>query len=336
MTEPKKSSMVITMGDPAGIGPEIILKVMKAGSLSHRPVVIGDINVLRKTARDLAIDIKIVGLNHIKEANGLKNQIEVLKVRDPLEKFKLGSINAACGKAAFDYICAAIGLAKKKDIDAIVTAPIHKEALALAGIKYPGHTEMLTDLSGAIHTRMMLAVDSLRVVLVTTHCSLHDVVDRANYEAQLMTIILAHQAAIQFGITHPKVAVAGLNPHAGEGGLFGREEIEIIQPAVKAALNQGIDVSGPWPSDTLFMKARLGTYDVVIAQYHDQGLIPIKYMGLDKGVNITIGLPFIRTSPDHGTAFDIVGKGIADPSSLLSAIIQADRLIENRRKEPMQ
>ncbi|MEL6317035.1 MAG: 4-hydroxythreonine-4-phosphate dehydrogenase PdxA, partial [Pseudomonadota bacterium] len=213
----------------------------------------------------------------------------------------------------------------------VVTAPIHKEAFAAAGVSYPGHTEILADVGGAERVAMMLANDEIRTVLVTIHCALREAIDRADFHAQMSAIRLADQGARALGVAAPRVAVAGLNPHAGEGGLFGREEIEIIAPAIAAARAEGIDASGPWPGDTVFMQARTGRFDVVVAQYHDQGLIPVKYLGVEKGVNITLGLPFVRTSPDHGSAFDIAGRGVADPSSLALAIAYARRLAAGRR-----
>ncbi|MGH6806284.1 MAG: PdxA family dehydrogenase, partial [Ensifer adhaerens] len=188
------------------------------------------------------------------------------------------------------------------------------------------HTEILAERAGAARVAMMLANDDIRTVLVTIHCSLLDAIRRADFDAELSAIRLAHQGGRALGIDAPRIAVAGLNPHAGEGGLFGDEELIVIAPAIEAARREGIDASGPWPGDTVFMQARNGRFDVVVAQYHDQGLIPVKYLGLEKGVNITLGLPFVRTSPDHGTAFDIAGRGIADPASLETAIDYAARL----------
>ena len=222
-------------------------------------------------------------------------------------------------------------LAREGALSGIVTAPIHKEALAAAGIGYPGHTEILADFGGADRVAMMLANEDIRTVLVTIHCSLREAIERADFDAQMAAIRLAYQGGRDLGISAPRVAVAGLNPHAGEGGLFGDEEICIIRPAVEAARAEGIDASGPWSGDTVFMQARQGRFDVVVAQYHDQGLIPVKYLGLDHGVNITLGLPFPRTSPDHGTAFDIAGTGAADESSLVTAIDYAIRLKDARR-----
>lgn len=324
--------LAITMGDAAGIGPEITLKVVSESGLSRQPIVIGDLGVLQRTASTLDLGLEVVELLRVGDSSERAGVVEVLTVRPPLADPPTGRIDAACGRAAFDYVRAAIDLARSGEISALVTAPIHKEALSMAGIRYPGHTEMLTDLGGAERTAMMLANDELRVVLVTIHCSLKEAIERADFQAQVSAIRLAQEGAMSFGVERPHVAVAGLNPHAGEGGLFGREEIEIIRPAIEACRGEGIDVSGPWPGDTVFMQARNGKFDVVVAQYHDQGLIPVKYLGLEHGVNITLGLPFIRTSPDHGTAFDIAGQGIADPSSLTAAIVQAERLVEARRR----
>jgi 4-hydroxythreonine-4-phosphate dehydrogenase len=238
----------------------------------------------------------------------------------------VGKVSADSGRAAFDAIVAAIRLARDGGVRGIVTAPIHKEALAAAGLRYPGHTEILADLGGADQVAMMLANEDIRTVLVTVHCSLAEAIRRGDFGAQMTAIRLADAGAQALGVARPRVAVAGLNPHAGEGGLFGDEEIRIIRPAIEAARAEGIDASGPWPGDTVFMQAREGRFDIVVAQYHDQGLIPVKYMGLNEGVNVTLGLPFVRTSPDHGTAFDIAGRGVADPSSLETAFDYAARL----------
>lgn len=322
--------IAITMGDAAGIGPEVTLKLLSDEKLSDRPIVIGDVGVIERTARQLNLTVDIVALDHPKDATSMPGRVEVIAAGDVLGDIAIGKVNAACGAAAYAYIRKAIELAKAGEISAIVTAPIHKEALSAAGVPYPGHTEMLADFGGAGDTAMMLANDQLRVVLVTIHCALRDAIDRITIQSELAAIRLAHSGAQSFGIKTPRVAVAGLNPHAGEGGLFGREEIEIIAPAIAQARDEGIDASGPWAGDTVFMQARQGRFDVVVAQYHDQGLIPVKYLGLEEGVNITLGLPFIRTSPDHGTAFDIAGQGIADPSSMRTALNQAIRLIAAR------
>lgn len=314
------------MGDAAGIGPEITLKLLADEALPVRPIVIGDVEFLRQTAENLDLDLDVVAIADPREATATAGRVDVLAAGEPVGAIALGQVSAACGAAAYAYIRQAITLAKAGDIAAIVTAPIHKEALAAAGVGYPGHTEMLADFGGAGETAMMLANDDLRVVLVTIHCALREAIARITLQSELSAIRLADAGARSFGITAPRVAVAGLNPHAGEGGLFGREEIEIIAPAIAAAREEGIDVSGPWAGDTVFMHARQGRFDVVVAQYHDQGLIPVKYLGLEEGVNVTLGLPFVRTSPDHGTAFDIAGQGIADPASMRVALDQAVRL----------
>jgi len=229
-----------------------------------------------------------------------------------------------------------VELALSGDVAAITTAPVHKEALSLAGIGFPGHTEMLQAWSGAGPVRMMLANEELRTVLVTIHVSLREAIELVTHEAVLQTLRIAHRSAVLWGQRAPRIGVAGLNPHAGEGGLFGREEIEIIAPAIEAARAEGIDARGPFAPDTVFMRARNtpqhpGEFDIVIAMTHDHGLIPVKYLGVEHGVNVTLGLPFVRTSPDHGTAFDIAGSGRADPSSLRAALRMARRLSSTAR-----
>lgn len=230
---------------------------------------------------------------------------------------------AEAGQAAYDAVAAAIGYAMDGQIDAIVTAPLNKESLRLAGLPYPGHTEILAELSGTDDYTMMMASEDLRVVLVTIHEPLKDAIARIDEDSILRVIRLADAALRPSLGARPRIGVAGLNPHAGENGVLGSEEIDTIRPAVDRARAEGFDVSGPFPPDTVFLRARTGGFDVVVAQYHDQGLIPFKYLGLEKGVNVTIGLPFVRTSVDHGTAFDIVGKGIADHRSLRVALDQA-------------
>lgn len=319
------------MGDPSGIGPEIIAKCLSNGSTGDC-VVAGSLAVMRDAVSALGLDLRVEHLSKIEDATGHKNCIKVLETGGD-GPFPVGEVSPASGRAAYDAIVAGIELSKTGRAAGIVTAPIHKEALSAAGLKFPGHTEMLAEFGGVEHVAMMLANDEVRTVLVTIHCSLRDAIDRADHDAQMSAIRLADEGCRALGIEKPRVAVAGLNPHAGEGGLFGREEIEVIAPAIKAARAEGIDASGPWPGDTVFMQARRDRFDVVVAQYHDQGLIPVKYLGVEKGVNITLGLPFVRTSPDHGTAFDIAGKGIADATSLLTAIQYARRLIATGTKK---
>ncbi len=332
--------IVITMGDPAGIGPEITIKTLTEGRQTGPVAVIGSFAVMQAAASALGQQGALRRISRVEDAATCGGAIPVLDAGS-LGKASLGEgsldtapplgvVSAAAGQAAYDAICHAIDLAKAGRAAGIVTAPIHKEALAAAGIPYPGHTEMLADRGGAGQVAMMLANDEIRTVLVTIHVALRDAIEQADFAAQMAAIRLASEGCRALGIAQPRVAVAGLNPHAGEGGLFGREEIEVIRPAIEAARAEGIDASGPWPGDTVFMQARKGAFDVVVAQYHDQGLIPVKYMGLEKGVNITLGLPFVRTSPDHGTAFDIAGRGIADPASLQTALRYARQLVAAR------
>jgi 4-hydroxythreonine-4-phosphate dehydrogenase len=242
-----------------------------------------------------------------------------------------GQVHALAGQGAAACIREAVAQVLAGRAAGIVTAPIHKEALFAAGEPYPGHTEMLADLGGPdgqpADVRMMLANDELKTVLVTVHCSLRQAIERVTTQAVLSTLRIAHRSAAQWGQPAPRIAVAGLNPHAGEGGLFGREEIEVIAPAIAAARAEGIAASGPYAPDTVFMRARRGEFDIVLAMYHDQGLIPVKYLGVEQGVNVTLGLPFVRTSPDHGTAFDLAGTGRADPASLIAAVRTARRLL---------
>ena len=319
--------LAVTMGDASGIGPEIVAKTLGDG---EHAVVFGSHAVMTDIVRRLGLGLEIRAVNDLRDAGGQPGRIDVLEVTRIVEPPALGEINAISGQASFDAIVAAITAAKAGEVGGIVTAPINKAAMARAGIGYPGHTEILADLGGATRVAMMLANDDIRTVLVTIHTSLRTAIEQADHAAQMSAIRLAHEGGRALGFAAPRIAVAGLNPHAGEGGLFGDEEIRIIGPAIEAARAEGIDASGPWPGDTVFMQARTGRFDVVVAQYHDQGLIPVKYLGLEKGVNITLGLPFVRTSPDHGTAFDIAGRGIADPASLQTAMAYARRLVRSR------
>ena len=311
--------LAVTMGDPSGIGPEIIVKMFARRPERQNWVVLGDPLVMRHAAAMLDPALRVRTITSLDQAKFDGRALNLLCTSQLESLPPFSQVTAIGGRAAFDAIVAAIDLARTGKIHGIVTAPIHKEALSAAGLSYPGHTEMLADLGGAPKVAMMLANEEIRTVLVTIHCSLTEAIRRGGFAAQMDAIRLAHRGAQALGIANPRVAVAGLNPHAGEGGLFGDEEINIIGPAIEAARAEGIDASGPWPGDTVFMQARNGRFDIVVAQYHDQGLIPVKYMGVEKGVNVTLGLPFVRTSPDHGTAFDIAATGVADPSSLETA-----------------
>jgi 4-hydroxythreonine-4-phosphate dehydrogenase len=326
-----KPLVAITMGDAAGIGPEIVLKTCadKAFIESNPSFVIGDAGVLRRQAERLCLTLEIRTVESIDQVSSAVGVLDVLNVSELPADLRTGVVSGLAGQAAFHAIRAAIELAMRKKIGGICTAPIHKEALAAAGVPYPGHTEMLADLSGTRDYAMMLVNPTLRTILVTAHCSMLDAIAKLSIELELRIIRLAHRAMRDLGIAMPRVAVAGLNPHAGEGGLFGTEDLHVITPAIRLAREEGIDASGPWPGDTVFMNARRGRFDIVVAQYHDQGLIPVKLAGVEDGVNITVGLPFVRTSPDHGTAFDIAGKGVADPASLRVALETAHRFIRS-------
>jgi len=321
--------MAITMGDPCGIGPEIIAKLYADASPSHPTLVLGDEGMIKRAVRllDLPLTVKII--ESPEDFQRVPDTINVISLSRLPEDIPFGQLDARAGKAAFDYIRAGIDLALQKRIRAIVTAPINKEALRLADINYPGHTEILADFSGTKDFAMMLMNSDLRIILVTIHVSLREAIEQLTIESELTVIRLAHRAMTQLGIAGPRIAVAGLNPHAGEHGLFGSEDEAIIRPAIQQAQAEGIDASGPWPGDTVFMHARQGRFDIVVAQYHDQGLIPVKYLGVDEGVNITVGLPFVRTSVDHGTAFDIAGTGKASHASLRVAIEQAALLTQS-------
>ena len=311
------------MGDPCGIGPEIIAKLYADKAPLPPILVLGDEGLVQRAIRLLALPLTVQVADSPEAIQVRPDTINVIPLSRLPEDLPFGQLDARAGQAAFDYIRAGIDLALQKRIRALVTAPINKEALRLAGIHYPGHTEILADFSGAKDFAMMLMNAELRVILVTIHVSLREAIEQLTIERELTIIRLAHRAVIQLGIARPRVAVAGLNPHAGEHGLFGSEDEAILKPAIHQAQAEGIEVSGPWPGDTVFMHARQGRFDIVVAQYHDQGLIPVKYLGVDEGVNITVGLPFVRTSVDHGTAFDIAGTGQASQASLRVAVEQA-------------
>lgn len=271
-------------------------------------------------ALGLGKQLRVEIISEPEACSGKPGVISVLNRWQALpDNIVMGQAQAEAGRGAYEYLCHAIDDAMAHRIRAIVTAPLNKKAMQMGGVDYPGHTEILADRSGTTRYAMMLANPELRVLLVTIHVPLSAVPGLITFEAELDTIRLAELACRQAGLQRPRIAVAGLNPHAGEDGRFGREEIDIIAPAIEAARAEGLNVYGPLPGDTVFMRARMGEFDIVVAQYHDQGLIPVKYLGVEQGVNVTVGLPFIRTSVDHGTAYSIAGKGIADPSSLRTA-----------------
>jgi len=303
--------LIVSVGDPAGVGPEVTVKALAQpgiGDLAEIGVA-GDPADLRRTAELLGLPAP-ARIEAAGDATGVRP----------------AQLSAQGGAAAVAAIRHAVELIQAGAYDALVTAPINKEAVKLAGFGWPGHTEMLAELTGTGDVRMLLVTDRLKVVHVTTHRSLRSAIDAATHGRIVRTIELAQEGARQLGVVRPRIAVAGLNPHAGEGGLFGDEEARDITPAVADACAAGIDASGPWAPDTLFWRASQGEFDVVVAMYHDQGHIPVKLGGFDEGVNVTLGLPFPRASVDHGTAFDIAGKGIARWASMAAAIRVAAQL----------
>lgn len=325
--EPKDVPFIaVTMGDGAGVGPEVVVAALLDPHVNAecRPVVIGDALRLRQAAGLLGVKATIVRVDSVSDALFAPGRINVIDLALLPEDLPWGQLSAPAGNAAYEYIRVAAELAMSGDVQAICTAPLNKEALHAAGHIYPGHTELLASLTGTDEVSMMLSTSKIKVIHVTTHIGLVDAVKKINPGLVERTIRRGHQALVRAGIPDPKIGVCAINPHAGEGGLFGQgEEAEKIEPGVRAARESGIDVYGPLPADTLFFLAGRGDYELVVAMYHDQGHGPVKVLGIEAGVNITVGMPVIRTSVDHGTAFDIAGKGIADPQSMVEALHQA-------------
>ncbi len=331
--------LAITMGDPAGIGPEIIVKAARrlrprldAGEL--RLLVIGHRTALHQAAQGSEVAFP--------DLVGEPPPLSLLAAGEEREPIVTGRISPEAGRFSYLAVEKAVGLAKQGTIDAIVTAPLNKDALNRAGYHYAGHTDMLAALTGVASSTMLLAHGDMRVTHVTTHVALEDVPKLLTPERLRRTIDITHQAMLDLGIARPRIAIAALNPHAGEGGLFGRQDIEVSTPVIEAYRAQGWDIQGPVPGDTVFVKLRARQYDAVVAMYHDQGHIPVKLLGFNvdpdtgewkalSGINVTLGLPIIRTSVDHGTAFDIAGKGIANEDSLVEAIDYALRLAAVRK-----
>jgi len=329
--------MALTMGDPAGVGPEIILKAFAGYAAEMQGVcVIGNLAVMQHHLAQLSAHLPLVIQCHevLTPADALRvptGHVPVINVTRDAD-IETGKVSAAAGRMAADAVTWAARAVLRSEFNALVTAPLHKKALSLAGVAYPGHTEMLQALAAEhlglpvadLPVRMMLSSPGLRVVLVSIHVSLRQAIDAVTTANVLQTLQIIHRSWPAMHGRHPRIWVAGLNPHAGEEGLFGLEEIQVIAPAIALANTQGLQVSGPFPPDTVFMQAHQASGadapDVVLAMHHDQGLIPVKFLGIEHGVNQTLGLPFVRTSPDHGTAFDIAGQGLADPSSLLAAV----------------
>lgn len=328
--------LAITLGDPAGIGPEVILKALTHPNVfaQCRPLVIGDRRILARAAGWLgrplppveAIDDPDTGIY-------APSTLPLLDLHnaDPAE-IAVGQVAPAAGRAAVEYVFRACDLALAGEVDGVVTAPLNKGAMHKAGFHYPGHTELLAERTGAARISMLLVGPKLRVVHVSTHVSLAEAIRRVTTERVLEVIGLAHYSCEALGIPHPRIAIAGLNPHASENGLFGNQEAEQVQPAIELARQKGWTVSDPQPPDTVFLRAVKGEFDIVVAMYHDQGHIPMKLLAFDSGVNVSIGLPIIRTSVDHGTAFDIAGKGVASEESMLAAIDVAVQMARARKK----
>ena len=323
MSNNKKPILGITMGDPAGSGPEIVVKALSLKEVYDicRPVVVGDAGCMQEAADIVGWTGKIHPVQDVSASLFDPGTIDVLDLKNvDMNTIVRGQVNTLAGKAAYEYIEKGTQLALAGETNAIVTSAINKEALNNAGYHYDGHTELLAHLCGVDEVSMMLVGGGLRVTHVSTHCSLQDAINRAKKRRILAVIRLTYAAMQKIGIKEPRIAVAGLNPHAGEGGLFGREEIEEIEPAIEEAQAEGIDIVGPIPGDTVFFRMLNDQYDVVVVMYHDQGHIPLKTHGFYEGVNVTLGLPIIRTSVDHGTNFGKAGKGTANPQSLIEAI----------------
>ncbi len=324
------------MGDPAGIGPEIIAKIIDSGEIFPlcRPVVIGDAAVMKKLVSEMGLSVTVQSIVSLSDADPAVGRLDVLDLwRLSRDSHKWGVPDASSGRSVFEYIKKAAELAVKGDVAAIVTAPINKAIMNAAGYHYAGHTELLAELTKAKEYGMLFVGGGLRVILVTIHLALRDVAEHITTGSVLKTLRLAHKAMDFFGVESPRIGVAALNPHAGEGRLFGSEEWDKIFPAIIKAREEGIHASDPLPADTLFYKARNNHFDIVVAMYHDQGLTPLKMLAFGNAVNVTVGLPIIRTSVDHGTAYDIAGKGCADPASLLEAIKLAASMSARRGRK---
>lgn len=339
-----KPVIAITMGDAAGVGPEVIAKALSSEDIYDTcdPIVIGDAKVMEQAVEIAGASIHVNSIRDFRDAGFKYGVMDVLDLENiDLQNLKMGQVSSMAGKAAVEYVEKAVELGSHGQIHAIATAPINKEAINKAGYDYPGHTELLAYLTNTRDYAMMLAIGPLRVTHVTTHASLRKACMMIRKERVYKVIKLTYEALISIGKREPRIAVASLNPHSGEGGLFGFEENREIRPAVDLAQRERIDVEGPLPADTVFAKARGGAYDAVVAMYHDQGHIPVKLLGLEwneeqkkwtsvSGVNITVGLPLIRTSVDHGTAFGKAGKGTASPQSMIEAIELAAEMAKNK------
>ncbi|MEH8027846.1 4-hydroxythreonine-4-phosphate dehydrogenase PdxA [Gallibacterium anatis] len=326
-----KPVLGITMGDAAGIGAEIIVKSLADKHLYEiaQPIVIGDKKMMQRALDLLQSPLKINVVTNLDNLNAKYGTIDLIDLDNVPADLIYSQVDPRAGKAAYEYVEKAVQYAMANKIQAVVTAPLNKEALHAGGKMFPGHTEILAQLSGTKDYSMMLVSEKLRVIHVTTHVQLRKACDLVKKERVLTVIKLADENAKMIGFKQPRVAVAGLNPHSGENGMFGDEDSKEIVPAVEAAKQLGINASGPIPPDTVFHRAaNLNEFDIVVVMYHDQGHIPIKLLGFDTGVNVTVGLPFIRTSVDHGTAFPIAGKGIADSKSMTESLYLAAQMAQ--------
>jgi 4-hydroxythreonine-4-phosphate dehydrogenase len=329
--------LAITMGDPAGIGPEVVLKTLRHADIYERcrPLVLGDRRILERAAGWVgAADLAYEAIEDPASGRYRAGTVTLLDMANAApQDCPVGQVGVAAGRAAVEYVFRACDLAMAGIADAVVTAPLNKAAMNMAGFAYAGHTELLTERTKAQQVSMLLVGPQLRVVHVSTHVALDEAIRRVAPDRVLATIELAYRSCLALGIAAPRIAVAGLNPHAGEGGLFGDHEQQAIVPAIAAARARGWDVSDPQPPDTVFLRATKGAYDIVVAMYHDQGHIPMKLLAFDSGVNVSVGLPIIRTSVDHGTAFDIAGTGVASETSMQAAIDVAVRMSRAREQQ---
>jgi 4-hydroxythreonine-4-phosphate dehydrogenase len=324
-----KPLLGVTMGDPAGVGPEVVVRALANPEIQAlcAVVVIGDAIAIRQAINLAEVSLGLETIRTPIECTGDSRHLHLIDLHNVPSDLAIGRVDARGGKAAYEYVARAVEYALAGEIQGIVTAPLNKEALNLAGYHFPGHTEILAHLSGVQHYSMMLVGPALRVIHVTTHVSLRRACDLIRKERVLRVIWLADDALKRMGIAEPRIGVAGLNPHAGENGLLGEEDAAEIEPAILEARAAGMNVTGPLPADTIFHRTvARGEFDIVVVMYHDQGHIPLKTLDFEGGVNVTVGLPFIRTSVDHGTAFDIAGKGNADPRSMREALLLAARM----------
>jgi 4-hydroxythreonine-4-phosphate dehydrogenase len=334
MNDDKRPVLGITIGDPGGIGPEITAKALNEKNIYQlsRPVVVGDYRVMEDVLRFTDLKLTLNPIGKIQDARGVHGIMDILDLKNmPLDRLCYKEVTSEQGRASFEYVAKVIELAMEKKIDGTVTGPINKAAIHAAGHQYAGHTEIYATLTGTRDYSMMLTHGNFRVTHVSTHVSLREACDRVKKDRVMRVIDLTWDALQNFGVSRPRIGVAGLNPHCGEGGMFGREDDEEILPAVESARRKGYDVEGPIPADTIFSKMKGGMYDAVVVMYHDQGHIPMKFLGFQydektgqwgemSGVNITLGLPIVRTSVDHGTAFGKAGEGRANPQSMIEAI----------------